>query len=61
EAVTLVEFQAESQDPRVDGGFYFGRKAGEFLPYISPVSTAFALQALALYCGDATPDWHQLV
>jgi hypothetical protein len=35
----------------VDGGFYFGRAAGAFLPYINPVSTAFALQALALWSG----------
>lgn len=28
------------------GGYYFGRKAGEWVPHISPVSTVFAMQAL---------------
>lgn len=51
EAGRLSTFQAVSSDSRVDGGFYFGRAAGAFLPYINPVSTAFALQALALWSG----------
>jgi hypothetical protein len=51
EAERLAAFQAASADPRVDGGFYFGCAAGVFLPYINPVSTAFALQALALWDG----------
>jgi hypothetical protein len=51
EAERLAAFQAASADPRVDGGFYFGCAAGAFLPYINPVSTAFAVQALALWDG----------
>ena len=51
EAERLAAFQAASADPRVDGGFYFGCAAGAFLPYINPVSTAFALQAMALWDG----------
>jgi hypothetical protein len=51
EATRLAAFQATSADPRVDGGFYFGRCAGAFLPHVNPVSTAFALQALALWNG----------
>jgi hypothetical protein len=43
EAERLAEFQATG------GGFYFGRKAGAWLPYMSPVSSAFALQALELW------------
>jgi hypothetical protein len=35
-----------------DGGFWFGRKHGEFLPFINPVSAAFCLQALAMWDGD---------
>ena len=42
-------FQARSEDVREDGGFYFGRKGTEMLPYINPVSTAFAMQALQLW------------
>jgi len=49
EAARLAEFQAESPDPRIAGGFYFGRRASDRMPYLNPVSTAFALQALALW------------
>ncbi len=52
EAQTLAEFQARHSDPRIDGGFYFGRKRREWLPYVNPVSTAFAIQALALWEGN---------
>jgi hypothetical protein len=45
----------------VDGGFYFGRSAGRWEPYINPVSTAFALQALALWSGAARADRHLLI
>jgi hypothetical protein len=31
------------------GGFLFGRKQGEDLPFVNPVSTAFCVQALALW------------
>ncbi len=45
ESARLAEFQAP------DGGFHFGRLDGEWLPYRNPVSTAFALQALAIWHG----------
>lgn len=65
EAATLADFQAESDDPRVDGGFYFGRRAGEWLPYVNPVSTAFGLQALALWerhsSGCPPAHWRALI
>jgi len=61
EAGRLLEFAAAADDPRVDGGFYFGRSAGRWEPYINPVSTAFALQALALWSGAAKADRHQLI
>jgi hypothetical protein len=47
EASRLAEFQ------RPDGGFWFGRRGGEWLPFVNPVSAAFALQALALWQGAA--------
>jgi hypothetical protein len=53
EASALAEFQIGSGPSRVAGGFYFGRQGGQWLPYINPVSAAFALQALALW------DQHQ--
>ena len=34
---------------REDGGFWFGRKGGEFVPFSNPVSTAFCLQAIAMW------------
>ena len=65
EASILAQFQIASSDPRVDGGFYFGRQAKQWLPYINPVSAAFALQALALWdqyqCGSEAPPPRQLI
>jgi hypothetical protein len=55
EAARLAGFQAVSDDPRIDGGFYFGRRGTAWLPYINPVSTGFGLQALALWEAAATP------
>jgi uncharacterized protein YyaL (SSP411 family) len=34
---------------RPDGGYYFGRKDGQWIPHVSPVPTAFAMQALEWY------------
>ena len=49
EAQWLEEFQAEGDDARIRGGFYFGRRDGVFIPHVNPVSTAFAAQALELW------------
>jgi hypothetical protein len=49
EANALTSFQASSADPRIDGGFYFGRRKGEIVPHVNPVSTAFAAQALEVW------------
>lgn len=43
EAEQAASFQIPS------GGFLFGRKQGEALPFVNPVSTAFCVQALALW------------
>ena len=64
EAAKLAAFQAASADPRIAGGFYFGRQGRQWLPYINPVSTAFAVQALALWeCRErgAQPHRHLLI
>ena len=65
EADKLAEFQAAGSDTRIDGGYYFGRKGGAWLPYVNPVSTAFALQALELWerclAGGAQPHRHLLI
>jgi hypothetical protein len=49
EADALTGFQAEGDDPRIDGGFFFGRRDGEMSPHVNPVSTVFALQALEMW------------
>jgi hypothetical protein len=51
EARELAKFQvrADIAGPRMAGGFYFGMKSGEFLPYVNPVSTIFAMQALEMW------------
>lgn len=49
EAERLAAFQCRDADPRIDGGFWFGRKGSEWLPYVNPVSAGFAVQALAMW------------
>ena len=65
EAAKLAEFAApgpaSEADPRIAGGFYFGRTGAAWEPYINPVSTAFALQALALWNRCAQPHRHLLI
>jgi hypothetical protein len=60
EAAAIRAFQANGRDPRTTGGFWFGRKRGNLLPYSNPVTTAFAIQSLAIWQeyqdgGVATP------
>jgi hypothetical protein len=49
EARRAASYQVRSEDPRVNGGFSFGRRNGELVPHVSPVSTAFCLQALDMW------------
>ncbi len=50
EAGRLETFQATSGlDSATAGGFWFGRKQGRMMPFVNPVSTAFGLQALAMW------------
>ena len=49
EAAELRRFQAQGGDRAIRGGFWFGRKCAEFLPFVNPVSTIFAVQALHLW------------
>jgi len=43
------------------GGYYFGRKAGECVPHISPVSTVFAMQALEWWERRDAIDWRAII
>ena len=56
----LLEFACESTDARVDGGFYFGRSGAVWEPHVTPVATAFAIEALAL-AGGAAPERERLI
>src|SRR5688500_3189974 len=47
EAKAIAEFQYDTGDPRLDGGFCFGTAGGDRLPFANPVTTAFCAQALA--------------
>jgi hypothetical protein len=57
EAGRVSGYQARSNDARLDGGFWFGRRGGEMRPYMNPVSTAFSLQALELWERHRAADW----
>jgi hypothetical protein len=49
EAKALAAFQGASGDRRIDGGFYFARRGDRLQPHVNPVSTAFGMQALAMW------------
>jgi hypothetical protein len=61
----VLSFRDFRPDPRAEGGFYFGRRDGVPLPFSNPVSTAFCLQAVALYAawneGRALPPNDRLI
>ncbi len=65
EATRLLNFQASEGGLKVDGGFYFGRKAGGWVPHVSVVPTVFAIQALDMWerrrAGAALPAVHDLI
>lgn len=65
QAARILEFQALEPDPRLHGGFRFGRQGEHWLPYINPYSTAFAVQALEMWCahraGRFQPVWQDLI
>ena len=49
EARRAASYQVRGADRRAEGGFWFGRRNGELVPHVNPVSTAFCLQALAMW------------
>ncbi|HBY60662.1 MAG TPA: hypothetical protein DEH78_12625 [Solibacterales bacterium] len=65
EARAAAVFQYDHADPRIDGGFCFGQKAGRRMPFANPVSTAFCSQALALWeqaeAGRLEAQWRDLI
>jgi hypothetical protein len=64
EAERLAEFQSADSDPQVAGGFWFGRRGDDIMPFINPVSAGFGLQALAMweqYGAGGALDRHALI
>lgn len=64
EAAAIPAFQFSDDDPRLFGGFCFGRRGSTLTPYANPVSTAFCLQALALWQrrNEELPEtWRDLI
>jgi len=58
EAARTAGYQSNSSDPRLRGGFWFGKRGGETLPFMNPVSTAFSMQALALWSEHQSGAWN---
>jgi len=65
EASWAAAYQMNSGDPRLDGGFNFGQRAGSPTDFSNPVSTAFCLQALAMWQdhlnGVPPASWRSLI
>lgn len=66
EAALIREFQSSDHDPRLKGGFWFGRKDGvNILPFMNPVSTVFCYQALEMWDryekGERHFRWQDLI
>jgi hypothetical protein len=65
EASWAAAHQMESSDQRLDGGFNFGRRDGAPTNFSNPVSTAFCLQALAMWQdrleGRPVAGWRTLI
>jgi hypothetical protein len=49
EAAHLEKYQLECADPRLEGGFIFGRRNGSDVMHVNPVSTVFGMQALEMW------------
>lgn len=58
EAQHVASFQDHSEEARLAGGFWFGRKGLEVVPYSNPVSTAFCMQALAMWDDHKRGRWN---
>jgi hypothetical protein len=65
EAETIAGFQLHEGGPRLEGGFCFGRRGGQLLPYVNPVSSALCAQALEMWrqyqAGAFEAHWRTLI
>jgi hypothetical protein len=49
ESAWCESYFAPTGEPRIAGGFWFGRKEGSLLPFVNPASSAFCIQALDMW------------
>jgi len=63
EVLILKSFRCDDSDPRLNGGFWFGRRNGTLLPFMNPVSTVFCYQAQAMWKerGQKALRWQSLI
>lgn len=65
EVQRILEFQSDHPDPHLRGGFLFGRRGSEPLPFVNPASTTFCVQALEMWrahqAGELEPAWRVLI
>jgi hypothetical protein len=57
EASRAASYLAKSEDIRINGGFWFGRRGSDILPFVNPVSTVFCMQALGLWEDHKDGKW----
>ena len=61
----ILALQDHSGDLRLMGGYAFGSRAGQAMPFANPVSTAFCMQASAYWyqrkAGTFRADWRELI
>ncbi len=61
----FAALQDHSGTQRLRGGYYFGTRAGEVLPFSNPVSTAFCMQAQTYWeerqAGGFQANWRELI
>jgi hypothetical protein len=59
----MQSFQSDDPDSRLNGGFWFGNRGAEMLPFMNPVSTAFCHQALEMWNqrGAQAFEWQSLI
>jgi len=59
ESTRAASFQSAADHPdlRLRGGFFFGSRRGQMLPFSNPVSTAFCAQALELWRQHQAGRW----
>lgn len=65
EAETVAGFQFRQGDRRLAGGFCFGRRGQQLLPFANPVASGFCAQALEMWrqyqAGESQPYWRTLI